>query len=429
MTDYFPSFMKLEELCTFENGDRSENYPSGNDFVNEGIPFVNGGLIENGKVILEGMNYITREKYNSLRAGKAKCGDILWSIRGSFEKVALCPFEECAIASALVIVRPKENINPLYIYCMMNSPYFTKQCQNSNNGSVQANLSIDVARSFLIPWLPEESRDQFVSTLTLIDSKIANNTAICSNLEAMSKLLYDYWFVQFDFPGENGKPYKSSGGKMVWNDELKREIPAGWDVNTIGSIVSLERGISYSTDDLMGDGIPMINLGSFTIGGGYKEGSLKSYSGSYLDDKKIFPYDLILCLTQQTSIDPSKDVIGCVMLVPDIFNSDVVISQDLTKIVCSDDMKFFLVQYFNAEYCHRYITGYASGSNILHLDVNGVLRHFTCLPSKDILQKYSDMVKPMWKKRSECMLQNQQLTSLRDFLLPMLMNGQVKAGA
>lgn len=292
--------------------------------------------------------------------------------------------------------------------------------------SAQPGLSVETLLDVEIDVPEKNAQDNIARVLSTIDAKIENNNDICTDLEAMAKMVYDYWFVQFDFPGEDGKPYKSSGGKMVWNEELKREIPEGWEAGKIESAVSLERGISYSTADLSGNGIPMINLGSISIGGGYKDGSLKSYSGEYTETKKVFPYDLILCLTQQTSIDPSKDVIGCAMLVPDIFDSDVVISQDLIKIVCDDALKYYLVQYFNTQYFHRYITGYASGSNILHLDINGVLRHLACFPPKVILKKYAELVKPMWEKRSEYMSENQQLASLRDFLLPMLMNGQIK---
>ena len=142
---------------------------------------------------------------------------------------------------------------------------------------------------------------------------------------------------------------------MVWNETLKREIPAGWEVCEIGERISLERGISYSTANLHGDGIPMINLGSFAIGGGYKNGSLKTYNGTYSDGKIIAPYDLLVCLTQQTSIDFSKDVIGCSMIVPDIFKSDIVISQDLAKVVCCGELKYYLHQLFKTFHFHKYI--------------------------------------------------------------------------
>lgn len=325
------------------------------------------------------------------------------------------------------VIPDERYIDKDYLFYLLG--HMTAQWMKAVHGSTMVHITKEVMEQNAVV-IPTDVRKQseIAQVLKTIDRKITNNYEAATILEAQAKLLYDYWFVQFDFPDENGKPYKSSGGKMVWNEKLKREIPEGWETGKLESRISLERGISYSTANLQGEGISMINLGSFAIGGGYKDGNLKNYNGDYPDNKRIKPYDMVMCLTQQTSIDPSKDVIGCVMLVPDIFNDDIVISQDLTKILCEENLKLYLAQYFNTEYFHRYITGYASGSNILHLDVNGVLKHTTYFPSNTLLKRFGEMIKPMWEKHSQIMAENQQLASLRDFLLPMLMNGQVKVG-
>ena len=108
----------------------------------------------------------------------------------------------------------------------------------------------------------------------------------------MAKQLYDYWFVQFDFPDENGKPYKSRGGAMIWNEKLKREIPKGWNVVELKDIVDANRGISYNSDSIAGGGVPMINLASFNIDGTYKHSGIKTFNGCYSKDK-IFVHDIL----------------------------------------------------------------------------------------------------------------------------------------
>ena len=324
----------------------------------------------------------------------------------------------------VITVKEGYDIDYIYYSLLINLQRLKKIAQ----GSQTKFLTMEILNGFHLPNIQLSEQKHISRILSVIDAKISNNSTICSELESMAKLIYEYWFVQFDFPNKNGRPYKTSGGKMVWNEELKREIPEGWEVTKLREHIGLERGISYSTADLQGNGIPLINLGSFAIGGGYKEDNLKTYSGEYSNNKIIAPYDLIICLTQQTSIDPNKDVIGCAMLVPDIFDGDVVISQDLTKIVCSEELKFYLVQYFNTSYFHRYISGFASGSNILHLDINGILNNVIIIPPNNILDKFEKTMKAVFKKRSECVIESQQLASLRDFLLPMLMNGQVKVG-
>lgn len=123
-----------------------------------------------------------------------------------------------------------------------------------------------------------EIQKKIASVLSILDTKIELNNKINTELEAMAKTLYDYWFVQFDFPDENGKPYKSSGGEMVWSEELKREIPKGWEVKFLGDEVKFQRGISYTSSEINNDGIPMINLNSFNLDGTYKPDGIKYYA-------------------------------------------------------------------------------------------------------------------------------------------------------
>lgn len=420
-------FVQLGSVCTFENGDRGKNYPNEKDFTETGIPFVNGGHIINGKIDISQLNYISEQKYSQLRAGKASRGDILFSLRGSLGKCVRNPFEKAAIASALVIVRPNEKIDRDYLFYVMNSPFFVKQGENNDNGSVQINLSVDIFKSFSIPLPSMEKQKKIAFFLDSIDKKIDNNNVIAAELEGMAKDLYDYWFVQFDFPDENGKPYKSSGGKMVWNEELKREIPEGWEVDRLGKHITSSRGISYNSATLEGDGVPMINLASFGVDSNYKPAGIKTYNGQYDADKILRPFDLIMCNTQQTAVDPTKDIIGKAMLVPDIFDGDVVSSHHITTIAPDvDELKYYIYSTCKTTWFHKYIVGFASGTNILGLDFKGFEDYLMPLPPMRLLQKFATTIKNIESEKSLIITENIELTSLRDFLLPMLMNGQVK---
>lgn len=420
-------FVQLGSVCTFENGDRGKNYPNEKDFTETGIPFVNGGHIINGKIDISQLNYISEQKYSQLRAGKASRGDILFSLRGSLGKCVRNPFEKAAIASALVIVRPNEKIDRDYLFYVMNSPFFVKQGENNDNGSVQINLSVDILKSFSIPLPSMEKQKKIAFFLDSIDKKIDNNNVIAAELEGMAKDLYDYWFVQFDFPDENGKPYKSSGGKMVWNEELKREIPEEWEVDRLGKHIISSRGISYNSANLEGDGVPMINLASFGVDSNYKPAGIKTYNGQYDADKILHPFDLIMCNTQQTAIDPTKDIIGKAMLVPDIFDGDVVSSHHVTTITPDvDELKYYLYGTCKTTWFHKYIVGFASGTNILGLDFKGFEDYLMPLPPMRLLKKFAPAMKNIESEKNLIITENAELASLRDFLLPMLMNGQVK---
>ena len=174
----------------------------------------------------------------------------------------------------------------------------------------------------------------------------------------------------------------------------------------LGNLFTSNRGISYNSKTIEGNGVPMINLASFNIDGSYKEEGIKVYSGDYSAEKVVKPFDLLMCNTQQTAIDYKKDIIGKAFLVPDIFDRDIVTSHHVTTIqVKKDNMKYFLHRLFNTDYFHKYAAGFTNGTNIL--------------------DKFARLMLDIEMKKSKILKENQELISLRDFLLPLLMNGQI----
>lgn len=274
-------------------------------------------------------------------------------------------------------------------------------------------------------WIPSlDIQKRIGRILTDIDNKIAINRQINDNLEAMAKQLYDYWFVQFDFPNEEDKPYKSSGGAMVWNEKLKREIPQGWEVKHLGDIIETNRGISYNTSSISGGGVPMINLASFNVNGTYKDAGIKTYNGLYTKEKVLKPFDLVLCNTQQTAIDFSKDIIGKAFLVPDVFEGDIVSSHHINTIKTEDYYKAYIAYLSNTSHFHKYAAGCCSGTNILGLDFNSFSQYKMEIPPVYLLEEFQKIIIDIVKRESVIIKENKTLTKLRDELLPLLMNGQ-----
>jgi type I restriction enzyme S subunit len=277
----------------------------------------------------------------------------------------------------------------------------------------------------ILAHLDNSTQKQIAKVLSDLDTKIELNNKINTNLEAMSKLIYNYWFVQFDFPDKNGKPYKSSGGKMVYNEELKREVPKGWEVKELGEEIEIERGISYKSSEIKGSGIPMINLNSFNLDGTYKKSGIKMYSGKYKNSKLGKAGDLLIAVTDVTR---NAEIIGKAILVPEYY-SELVYSMDITKVVPSDSLSSsYLMMLFNTDHYHNYIKWYASGTIVLHLNMDGMKWYKAEIPPKYLLDKFDALYKPLAKQISETTKQNQKLAEIRDWLLPMLMNGQVKVG-
>ena len=163
-------------------------------------------------------------------------------------------FNNVVLGYHCALITPHENFCGAYLNAYLNTKMAKKYFEGYASGSGQRyTLTLDSINEIQI-WAPEEKEDQerIVKVLNDIDQKIILNTRINTELEAMAKQLYDYWFVQFDFPDENGKPYKSSGGKMVWNEKLKREIPEGWEVVLISDLIEEKKSGDWGQDEMKG---------------------------------------------------------------------------------------------------------------------------------------------------------------------------------
>ena len=326
------------------------------------------------------------------------------------------------------LIKCNENLHPDFAFYLIPSKLVRNQLSAAAQQTKIRHTSPDKIKACTV-WIPEYSKQEKIGKLlSALDDKIALNRRMNAKLEQMAKRLYDHWFVQFDFPNADGKPYKANGGKMVWNETLKREIPDGWEVKKLGELFTTNRGVSYSTKTITGDtGIPMINLASFSPDGSYKIDGIKLYTGEFTQEKVLKPFDLVMCNTQQTAIDFSKDIIGKALLVPDIFEGDITSSHHVNTLKVHDEkLKFYLYRLFNTNYFHAYISHFASGTNIMGLDFAGVENYTAVIPSKKVLSKFADFTLNIEKKKSEIIRENTKLIALRDRLLPLLMNGQVE---
>lgn len=426
------NMVKLRDLC-LRITDGSHYSPPA---AEAGYPMLSSKDMEDTDFDYSNVKYISEEEYKKMVSSgcKPQKNDVLIIKDGNsyLQKVfVVTEDKEIALLSSIGIIRPDlTKLDPYYLRYYLLSDFVKHEVAKKYvTGSALPRIILQNFGDIDIPYvsLPEQKR--VVSVLKDIDSKISINKSAIVDLNAMSKLLYDYWFVQFDFPDEHGKPYKSSGGRMEWNAELKREIPAGWNAQKISELITTERGISYSTPNIQsGKGVPMLNLATFWPGGGdYKSDGLKYFLGEYPKSKVLAPYDLVMCNTQQTAIKFETDIIGRAMLVPDIFDGDVVFSHHVNVIrPAISSLKYYLLYLFNSDYFHKYIAGFTNGTNILGLSFNGVEDYKVEIPPTVLLEKFGEVILSVEKKKSAIIKENSQLASLRDFLLPMLMNGQVK---
>lgn len=314
---------------------------------------------------------------------------------------------------ALMKADPKPNVSQEFLYYVLTQSKLFEYIEHlSKRTGGQTGIDVDALKNYPV-LVPVNETEQFelIETLYLTDQKIALNNQINAELEAMAKLIYDYWFVQFDFPDENGKPYKSSGGKMVWCNKLKRDIPEGWETRELCQIANITMGQSPAGTSYNPDG----------------KGTL-FYQGS-TDFGWLFP------TARQYTTEPSRlakkgDILLSVRApVGDmnIANADCCIGRGLAALHSSqsfDGYLFYVMKYFKQVFDRRNSQGTTFGS-ITKDDLHSLK---VAYPSEPVLKRFEDLVSPMNKMIFTRSSENQELANLRDWLLPMLMNGQVTVG-
>jgi type I restriction enzyme S subunit len=403
------------------------------NFIDDGVPVLNGLNVASIKLIETSFKYVSPEKAVSLKKANAKRGDIVITHRGTVGQISYIPenskYDNYIISQSQFRVTLKRDIvDPIYFTYYFHTEEGQKRLLSfkSHVGVPALAQATTNFRLLEFPLIPLKNQQKIAKVLSDLDAKIELNNKINAELEAMAKLIYDYWFVQFEFPNEEGKPYKSSGGKMVWNEELKREVPEGWEVKELGTELTVQRGISYKSSEINDDGIAMINLNSFNLNGTFKPSGIKKYSGKYSDKNLVSEGDLLIAITDVTR---NADIIGKAIIVPNYY-SELVISMDIAKISPSKKLsESFLMMLFNSNQYHNYIKWFASGTIVLHLNLDGMNWYKTEIPPKSLLNKFDSILLPITSRIAETNKQNQKLAELRDWLLPMLMNGQVKVKA
>ena len=228
--------VNLEELCTGII-DCPHSTPKWQD---KGIPVIRNYNLKDGKIDCANLSFVSEEDYKErVKRAIPEESDIIISREAPMGVVGIVPKGfQCCLGQRLVLLKiDKSRCLPKYLLYTLMSEYVQLQIRRINQtGSIVSNLNISSLRELKIPLHSFEEQEKITNILSAIDDKISLNSQINQELEAMAKTLYDYWFVQFDFPDQNGKPYKSSGGKMVYHQDLKREIPEGWGVEKLGDI-------------------------------------------------------------------------------------------------------------------------------------------------------------------------------------------------
>lgn len=407
------------------DGNHGEIHPKGDDFVSEGIPFVMASDINDSLINLKECKSITKNQADGLRKGFANEGDVLLTHKATIGRTAIVPKTKHPYLMLTPQVTYYRIIdkgvldNRFLKYYFDYKPFQKTLGLWAGAGSTRAYLGITGQHNLIVRIPDIDTQNYIAKVLSAIDQKIELNNRINAELEAMAKTLYDYWFVQFDFPDANGKPYKTSGGKVVYNPTLKREIPEGWSDGTLEDIGQIVGGSTPSTqnpENFISNGTPWItpydlshNQGNKFISRGAQDVSAEGIRDASL---KKYPEGTVLL--------SSRAPIGYMA----IARNEVTTNQGFKSFIPNQGYSAEFV-YYTVNGSLKAITQYASGSTFKEISGATLKTVKVVLPKVKISEAFTNRVEPVFYRQDLIEKENEQLTQLRDWLLPMLMNGQV----
>lgn len=306
-----------------------------------------------------------------------------------------------------IAFRPNTDlVYPEYLFYVLRAPFCKKQYGYSQQTNI-TNLSQGVLGDVDVPVPDLDTQQKLAKILSEIDLKIISNTRICVELEAMAKTLYDYWFTQFDFPNAEGKPYCSSGGEMVWNDQLKRKIPKGWSAGQLSDIANITMGQSPSGDTYNENG-------SGTI----------FYQGC-TDFGTRFPVPRVYT-SAPTRFAKAGDILMSVRAPVGTLNiamEDCCIGRGLAALNSKFGSQLHLL-YTLSGFRQLFDVMDGNGTTFGSITKDTLFEMKVVIPRRDQIKSFEEMVQPIEQKIRVAEQENRELTKLRDWLLPMLMNGQ-----
>ena len=388
------------------------------DYVADGIPCIMPANMKSNRVDLSAIAYISEKDAKRLSKHLVKAGDILYSRRGDVTQKALIREAEAGYfcGTGCLLVRPGDAIDPEFLTYHLSTPTNQDWIVKQAVGATMPNLNTAILSAVPLNLPPNKDiQRRTAAILSALDAKIDCNNRINAELEAMAKTLYDYWFVQFDFPDANGKPYKSSGGKMAYNATLKREIPSGWHDSNVLAVADLLGGgtPTKKKPDYWGGDIPFFTPTD-------ADGSIFKFSTTDYITSEGLKGSSTKLFSKHTVFITARGSVGRLVLA----GVDMAMNQSCYALRAKAGISHVFLFFLAKELIHH-LHVKSSGSVFDSIVSNDIELTKLAIPKGEVIEMFAAVVEPAFEKIANNTKENQQLAQLRDWLLPLLMNGQV----
>ena len=412
---------KLHKYAFADLYDMASGISSTKEQAGHGAPFVSFSTVFNNYFLPDELTDLMDTSEREQETYSIKKGDILITRTSetvdelAMSCVALKDYPKATYSGFVKRLRPKTTgiAYDKYMAFFLRSKYFRKVINSNTIMTLRASFNEDIF-SFLTLYLPDyEEQVKIGDMLYNMERKISLNKKINDNLQQQLQLLYDYWFKQYDFPDEYGKPYRESGGAMTWNEHLKQNIPINWKEAQLKDIFDVS-GKSINREECQADAyytpIDVIPKRTITFAGGLPAAEANSSLQLYEENDILLGamrvYFHRVCISAQSGITRTTTLVlrpkeaGCLGYSYQVLNDDNAI---------------------------LYATQHSSGTQQPYINWNDALENYRfAMPSNPkLLYEFSKISEPLIAEAKNCARETEQLTKVRDWLLPMLMNGQV----
>ena len=419
----------LGEVATFINGDRSTNYPKGDDYVADGIPFISAADLSDGCVQKSSVKRISTAAYERLRSGKIRHKDVLYCLRGSIGKLAFVRKQEVgAIASSLVIVRATEKVDARYLYFILCSQAGQQAAASLNNGSAQPNLSVGELQKVTIPLPPLTVQREIAATLDSFDDRITLLRETNGTLEAIAQALFKSWFVDFDpvrakMEGRAPEGMDEATAALFPDSFEETElglVPRGWAIKTIADVSTVGIGktpprkeqhwFSENPEDVRWVSIRDMGL----------VGTYACCTSEYLTNEAVERFN-VRRVPDNTVIMSFKMTIGRVA----ITDGEMTTNEAIAHFKLSERAAV------STEYIYLHLkqfdfTRLSSTSSIADAVNSKTVREIPILvPGIDVMSVFQEQISAIFAILKNAEQQAQTIASLRDTLLPRLISGRI----
>jgi len=388
-----------------------------------GIPLIRTTDISELGIDYSNLKYVTKEFHLKNKKSQIKKGDLIIARHGENGKANVFNEDfDAQVLNAVIIETNQNKLESNLLKYFFDSPFIKKQILGVVKGSVQGVINTAHIADVLIPINNKIKYKDIAKILNNLDSKIELNNRINAELESMAKTLYDYWFVQFDFPDKNGKPYKTSGGKMVWNEELKREVPEGWEVANIEKSCSIIDCLHSKKSDLVFEEEQYYLLQLENI----KDDGLIDLTNKYFVTKDEYKkWTTRIEVVDGDIVITNAGRVAATAQIPNGMKAGI--GRNITAIrPVSINPTYLFLSFGGADIQRQIKLNTDSGAFFTSFNVKGIKKLQILRPKSEIEKRFEEQALPLRRKRELNIKENQKLTELRDWLLPMLMNGQVK---